>query len=147
MTIMKRRCEGCGGDGVRVPADPSCAIDGKPRAWIVVERCDTCEIFADDLAAALSSFRRAGWFRCENGGLHVLAVPRSACSPTSLQKMGSINAKSTTGGIPRSFLPLRNGSTFAAFESKTQSTAFGGFRALLGPRRQTNDFSRLTANL
>lgn len=81
-TTMKKRCEGCGGSGVRAPSNPSCAIDGKPRAWIVVERCDTCERFEDDLVAALSSFSLAGWFRCENGGLHVLADPRSACSHT-----------------------------------------------------------------
>jgi hypothetical protein len=58
---------------VREPAVPSCRIDGAKRPWIVVERCDTCERFKDDLAAALSLFRVAGWFECRSGSFHALA--------------------------------------------------------------------------
>lgn len=75
---MKRlRCKGCDGCGVRASAQPSCRIDGAKRPWIVVERCDACEQFQDDLAAALSLFRVAGWFQCYSGGFHALADRRT----------------------------------------------------------------------
>jgi hypothetical protein len=70
-------CEGCDGHGVRVPALPSCHIRGARRPWIVVERCDTCECFSDDLSAALSLYEVAGWFQCCAGGWHALADSRS----------------------------------------------------------------------
>ena len=52
---------------------PSCIIKACRALWIVVERCDTCERFADDVAAALSQFTIAGWFQCDDGGWHALA--------------------------------------------------------------------------
>ena len=75
--MRERKCEGCSGRGVRTPALPSCRIDGAPRAWIVVERCDSCERFDDDYAAALSLYEAAGWFQCRDGGWHALADSRS----------------------------------------------------------------------
>jgi hypothetical protein len=71
--MTRRKCDGCNGNGVRAPALPSCRIDGAEHPWIVVERCDTCERFEDDLSAALSLFRVAGWHRCRSGGMHALA--------------------------------------------------------------------------
>ena len=66
-------CQSCGGIGLFAPAVPSCDIPGKRAAWIVVERCDTCERYANDVAAALARFGIAGWFRCNDGGWHALA--------------------------------------------------------------------------
>lgn len=70
---VRRRCCCCGGSGVLAPAAPSCDIAGWTATWIVVERCDACARFEDDLSAALSRFRVAGWFRCTDGGEHALA--------------------------------------------------------------------------
>ena len=69
----RRKCGACGGNGVLAPAVPSCEIPGRPRSWIVVEKCDACEQFEDDLSAALSLFAFAGWFSCTSGGEHALA--------------------------------------------------------------------------
>ncbi len=66
-------CDACNDRGVLAPAIPSCRIDAEGRRWIVVERCDACDRFEDDLTAALSLFRIAGWFRCNSGGWHALA--------------------------------------------------------------------------
>lgn len=74
----RSRCP-CGGAGLFAPATPSCEIRacaGK-QSWAVVERCDCCERFTDDLAAALSKYSVAGWFPCSDGGWHVLAAPAS----------------------------------------------------------------------
>lgn len=73
----RRRCEGCDGTGIRAPAIPSCRIRAWREPWIVVERCDSCERFPDDLAAALARYYVAGWFRCDNGGEHALADSRT----------------------------------------------------------------------
>ena len=70
---MSLVCEGCGGTGLRLPATPSCEIQGPDHPWICVEKCDTCDRFEDDLAGALTKFCVAGWFRCASGGEHVLA--------------------------------------------------------------------------
>ena len=78
--IMRRHCEGCNRSGVRVPASPSCTIHGAPRSWVVVEKCDACDRFEDDLTAALSRFNVAEWFRCREGGDHALADGQSAKS-------------------------------------------------------------------
>lgn len=72
-----QRCEGCDGSGIRAPAVPSCRVRAWRERWIVVERCDTCERFSDDLAAALVRYRVAGWFGCESGGEHALADSRT----------------------------------------------------------------------
>jgi hypothetical protein len=69
----KRDCEACGGEGVLAPCRPACEIVGLARPWIVVEKCDVCDRFPDDLSAALSRYRVAGWFRCTDGGEHALA--------------------------------------------------------------------------
>lgn len=45
-------CEACGGSGIRCPAEPSCSLPDLPVGWVVVERCDLCERYPDDLAAA-----------------------------------------------------------------------------------------------
>jgi len=73
----KEKCEACGGNGVLFPCRPACKIRALMSPWIVVEKCDSCEKFADDLCAALSSFEVAGWFLCANGGEHVLADTQS----------------------------------------------------------------------
>lgn len=69
----KQRCEACKGRGVFAPALPSCGIEAAKLPWIVVERCDSCDQFDDDVAAALSLFRVAGWFQCQSGFFHALA--------------------------------------------------------------------------
>lgn len=66
-------CEGCDGSGIRAPAEPSCALEDRGPEWFVVERCDYCELFADDLAAALTLAKDAEWIRCGSGGWHVIA--------------------------------------------------------------------------
>ena len=65
-------CEGCFGNGVRDEATPTCVVE-LPIGWRVVERCDTCERFSNDLAASLSVATRAKWIRCVDGGNHVIA--------------------------------------------------------------------------
>jgi hypothetical protein len=72
------RCEACNGAGMFAPASPSCTIPAKRKHWIVVERCDTCDRFSDDLCAALSRYVVAGWFNCVNGVTHALADVRTA---------------------------------------------------------------------
>lgn len=75
--MNKRICEACHGRGVLVPAQPSCRINDIREYWLVVERCDTCEHFRNDLDAALSLFEIAGWFQCHSGGMHALADGRT----------------------------------------------------------------------
>jgi hypothetical protein len=75
--MSRCHCKGCDGRGVRASALPSCQIDAARPPWIVVERCDTCERFTDDLAAALSLYRIAGWFPCISGSFHALANRRT----------------------------------------------------------------------
>lgn len=70
-------CDACQGRGARFPCAPSCAIAALKRPWIVVERCDTCDSFPDDLSAAMTFFELAGWFRCSDGGEHALADART----------------------------------------------------------------------
>ncbi|TKJ36793.1 MAG: hypothetical protein CEE38_10860 [Planctomycetes bacterium B3_Pla] len=72
----KHECEACGGRGMFVPATPSCSIIALRPPWIVVEKCDTCDKFADDLSASLTEFAIAGWFVCTDGGYHALAYTR-----------------------------------------------------------------------
>lgn len=73
--IGKRRhcCHACSGRGMFAPSIPSCSIKMPRKSWIVVERCDSCERFEDDLAAALSRYAIAGWFLCKDGGWHAIA--------------------------------------------------------------------------
>ncbi len=73
----RKKCESCQGQGLFVPAQPSCRINAKRRNWLVVERCDTCDQYPDDLSAALTRYRVAGWFQCQDGGWHALAQTSS----------------------------------------------------------------------
>lgn len=67
------KCEGCDGSGVRAPALPSCEIDDIPRGWCVIEKCDTCDTYFDDLVAAFSvSLEQPRWVLCRNGGEHAI---------------------------------------------------------------------------
>lgn len=70
---MVEVCEGCYGTGMRAPAGPSCILPPIEKSWFVVERCDNCERFSDDLAAA-SQFPRFKWIMCETGGWHAIAT-------------------------------------------------------------------------
>ena len=74
----RRRCRACGGSGVLAPAVPSCKIPARKEPWVAVEKCDACDRYVDDLAAASSSFQVTGWFTCGNGVQHALANRRSA---------------------------------------------------------------------
>ena len=78
---IRKRCRACGGSGVLAPAVPSCKIRARKEPWVVVEKCDVCEQYVNDLAAASSLFQVAGWFACENGAEHALANRRSARLP------------------------------------------------------------------
>jgi len=43
------RCEGCDGSGIRDLATPDCGCGDRHH---IVERCDTCEVYDSDFAAA-----------------------------------------------------------------------------------------------
>jgi len=73
--MKSRRCEGCDGFGIRVPATPSCRID-VDGAWTIVERCDLCEKFSDDHAAASAVFQETQWIACASGGDHAVGRTR-----------------------------------------------------------------------
>lgn len=68
---MRGNCEACNDAGLHVPASPSCRLGHEP-GWIVVERCDACEMFADDHAAASTVFHEVQWIVCANHGDHVV---------------------------------------------------------------------------
>jgi len=70
-------CDACDDRGARFPCTPSCSIPALRRAWIVVEKRDSCDKFSDDLSAALAYFYVAGSFLCIDGGEHVLADSRT----------------------------------------------------------------------
>jgi hypothetical protein len=71
--IISSFCEGCNGDGVRAPATPSCHVQALKQGWMIVERCDACQVFSDDFAAAQIVGTEPRWVRCEDGGWHVIA--------------------------------------------------------------------------
>jgi len=73
----RSRCDACDGSGTRAPASPSCTIAAPGPLWIAVERCDACEKYPDDLAAALAEYRVAGWFFCASCALHAFADART----------------------------------------------------------------------
>lgn len=73
----QHECPACNGMGMFVPAIPSCRILALKHPWIVVEKCDACDKFTDDLCAALTEFSIAGWFPCTEGSYHALADKRS----------------------------------------------------------------------
>lgn len=66
-------CAGCDGSGIRAPAEPLCALPLGGPDWIVVERCDHCERYTDDLAAAQHVSTDASWVQCSAGGWHAMA--------------------------------------------------------------------------
>ena len=68
-----QHCPACKGRGLLVATTPSCRIKAWRKPWIVVERCDACDRYLDDLEAALTLYSVVGWFTCENRGLHALA--------------------------------------------------------------------------
>ena len=75
---IRKGCRACGGSGVLAPAMPSCKIAARKEPWVVVEKCDACDRYTNDLTAASSVFQVAGWFACNNGAEHALANRRSA---------------------------------------------------------------------
>lgn len=80
---VRHVCDACQDRGARFPCTPSCSIPALKEHWIVVEKCDSCDRFPDDLSAAVAFFRVAGWFPCSDGGEHVLADSRTQehCRP------------------------------------------------------------------
>lgn len=64
-------CDGCDGSGIRFPATPSCVFKIPPE-YTVVERCDHCERFLDDLHAAHQIDKLAHWVQCTTGGVHAI---------------------------------------------------------------------------
>jgi hypothetical protein len=77
-STRRPKCKACCGTGILAPARPSCEIPARRGPWVVVERCDDCKRFKDDLSAALSRYVVAGWFECCDGGSHALANSKSA---------------------------------------------------------------------
>jgi len=73
----KHKCYACNGSGALFPCEPSCHISALRHPWIVVEKCDSCDRFPDDLSAAMTYFRIAGWFLCTDSGEHALADART----------------------------------------------------------------------
>jgi hypothetical protein len=59
------------GNGIRCPATPSCQLP-RLKGWTVVERCDTCDRYPNDLAAAATLFQTVKWIVCAAGGLHAV---------------------------------------------------------------------------
>ncbi len=65
-------CEGCDGSGIRVPAEPGCRIPVLDSLdWVIVEKCDTCDQYTDDLGAASTLFEEVVRVQCLAGGWHV----------------------------------------------------------------------------
>lgn len=71
MSRRAKGCAGCPGAGVRCPATPSCRLP-RLRGWTVVERCDTCARYPNDLAAAAALFQTVKWVTCADGGRHAV---------------------------------------------------------------------------
>lgn len=73
-------CDACDGSGVRCPADPHCRLE-VPPGWTIVERCDLCCWYADDLTAARALFHQARWITCAAGDHHAIgATPRDVAN-------------------------------------------------------------------
>jgi hypothetical protein len=76
-------CENCDGSGIRAPVAPSCPLPDCPEGWVVVERCDYCDRYPDDLEAASVIFAEVRWTQCASGGWHALGKgekePVGAC--------------------------------------------------------------------
>lgn len=67
----------CCEKGIRDQANPSCGFEAPP-GFVIVERCDACQLFSDDLKAAEAWGDMARWFHGECGHTHAIAKPRSA---------------------------------------------------------------------
>jgi hypothetical protein len=80
MSRKTKSCPGCPGTGVRCPATPSCRLP-RLKGWTVVERCDTCERYPNDLAAAAALFQNVKWVTCADGGRHAVGRNRNGGSP------------------------------------------------------------------
>lgn len=65
-------CDSCGGfSGIRDHSHPDCT----PELYAgehIVERCDTCNRFSDDLEAAKTLYREARWVLCARGTRHAV---------------------------------------------------------------------------
>lgn len=48
---MSKKCDGCDGTGIRPNSTNHSGVD-IPDGYVVIERCDTCEKYEGDLAAA-----------------------------------------------------------------------------------------------
>lgn len=75
-------CERCDplAPGVRPSVKPSCAFKQHPvpAGFMIVERCDTCSLYPDDLAAAKAFGSEARWHKCDTphpGCQHAICVP------------------------------------------------------------------------
>lgn len=66
-------CEGCDGSGIRPFADNNKFI-APPNGFVVVERCDICERFDNDLAAAKAFGTSAIWQAADDDVLQLQAI-------------------------------------------------------------------------
>jgi hypothetical protein len=83
LLLYSAPCEGCDGDGVRAPAAPSCTLP-IPDGWIVVERCDSCQRYADDVQAAKSRYGEVREVLCnDTRSPHAIANPASLLVSTN----------------------------------------------------------------
>lgn len=73
-------CEGCGAsevEGIRWPAEPDCPLpEIEGSNWEIVEKCDTCNRYPDDLSAAARLFSIVRWVPCADGGWHAVGRER-----------------------------------------------------------------------
>lgn len=84
-------CDGCDGSGIRAPATPSCRFSNLRDGWVVVERCDTCAKYDDDLEAARVLSSTACWLVCDNGSGH------AACPEADLPRNTEVLADELRG--------------------------------------------------
>lgn len=71
-------CDGCVTRlGLRFPVHVSCKFDPPLRGVEIVERCDLCDAFRDDLDAAHLVSPSARWVVCDEGHYHAV-VPADA---------------------------------------------------------------------
>ncbi len=76
--LPPQQCETCNGPGIVSSAYPSCKLlvtaEELNGDWVVVERCDDCQRFIDDMNAATHFYEECVAVDCENGkDTHVLA--------------------------------------------------------------------------
>ena len=71
-------CDGCDGSGIRPDATPHAGPP--PEGFVVIEKCDTCDKFADDLAAAQTWGTDARWQE-GNGTMNAIARPKGSAVP------------------------------------------------------------------